>query len=154
MIVLNVINFFIVQQFASGTCYGDSGGPIMQYNQRVQRWYLAGITSYGSRWGCRDWSTSNVMTRVSVYRDFINKYVSVYSCSCRCPQGETTTVAFTTIDSAVECVDACISVPNNNCTVYNTYACRGQSCTYHSSNNQSRTNTSIYRSQQKSMFTF
>ena len=61
-------------QFCAGTrnggkdtCSGDSGGPLMMY--RDGRWYLMGITSFGSQ--CGDSNRPGVYTRVSYYSSFI-----------------------------------------------------------------------------------
>lgn len=54
----------------TGTCVGDSGGPL-QCNLRDGRWYLAGITSFGS--GCAKPGFPDVFVRVSEYSGWIEK---------------------------------------------------------------------------------
>jgi len=53
-----------------GTCIGDSGGPL-QCNMGDGRWYLAGITSFGS--GCARPGFPDVFTRLTHYLDWIEK---------------------------------------------------------------------------------
>ncbi|XP_045035418.1 trypsin-1 [Daphnia magna] len=53
---------------ASGTCVGDSGGPL-QCNLLDGRWYLAGITSFGS--GCAKPGFPDVFTRITYYLPWI-----------------------------------------------------------------------------------
>jgi len=53
----------------TGTCVGDSGGPL-QCSLRDGRWYLAGITSFGS--GCAKSGFPDVFTRLSYYIPWIN----------------------------------------------------------------------------------
>nr|CAH0109607.1 unnamed protein product [Daphnia galeata] len=54
----------------SGTCVGDSGGPL-QCSLRDGRWYLAGITSFGS--GCAKPGFPDVFTRLTYYLPWIRK---------------------------------------------------------------------------------
>lgn len=53
---------------STGTCVGDSGGPL-QCAQDDGRWYLAGITSFGS--GCAKPGFPDVYTRLSYYLPWI-----------------------------------------------------------------------------------
>jgi len=53
---------------STGTCVGDSGGPL-QCSLRDGRWYLAGITSFGS--GCAKSGFPDVFTRLSYYLPWI-----------------------------------------------------------------------------------
>ncbi|GJQ73915.1 hypothetical protein Trydic_g18849 [Trypoxylus dichotomus] len=53
---------------SSGTCVGDSGGPL-QCARRDGRWFLAGITSFGS--GCAKPGFPDVYTRMSYYLPWI-----------------------------------------------------------------------------------
>lgn len=54
------------------TCAGDSGGPIIALNQlRIP--YLVGVTSYGQ--GCAAAGSYGVYSRVSAFRNWIEKYV-------------------------------------------------------------------------------
>ncbi|CAB3379698.1 Hypothetical predicted protein [Cloeon dipterum] len=52
----------------SGTCLGDSGGPL-QCNMADGRWYLAGITAFGS--GCGRPGYPDVYTRLAYYLPWI-----------------------------------------------------------------------------------
>src|SRR5262249_13500285 len=51
----------------SGTCHGDSGGPI------VQNGAIVGTTSYGTTAGCRG---ASAMMRVDDNRDFLDPYIN------------------------------------------------------------------------------
>ncbi|KAJ4450266.1 hypothetical protein ANN_01686 [Periplaneta americana] len=53
---------------STGTCVGDSGGPL-QCSMMDGRWYLAGITSFGS--GCAKPGYPDVYTRLSFYLPWI-----------------------------------------------------------------------------------
>ncbi|CAF1353689.1 unnamed protein product [Adineta steineri] len=53
------------------TCQGDSGGPLMLFSN--DKWYLAGITSYGI--GCALPEYAGVYTRVSVYEAWIKCFL-------------------------------------------------------------------------------
>lgn len=53
---------------STGTCVGDSGGPL-QCSMVDGRWYLAGITSFGS--GCAKPGYPDVYTRLSFYLPWI-----------------------------------------------------------------------------------
>src|ERR1700722_17983589 len=99
-----------------------------------QGWTLVGLTSYGPE-PCAHSQYSDVYTRVSAYRSFINNHVPIYTCSCHCPEGTDSGQAFTTINSAEECVYACLTVPGNACLKSTTYACIYSRCSYHSSYN-------------------
>ena len=59
-----------------GTCVGDSGGPL-HCNMRDGRWYLAGITSFGS--GCAKPGFPDVFTRVNSYTDWITDVIEKYA---------------------------------------------------------------------------
>jgi len=52
----------------TGTCVGDSGGPL-QCNLKDGRWYLAGITSFGS--GCAKPGFPDVFVRITKYVGWI-----------------------------------------------------------------------------------
>ncbi|PSN37422.1 hypothetical protein C0J52_21081 [Blattella germanica] len=54
---------------STGTCVGDSGGPL-QCSMMDGRWYLAGITSFGS--GCAKPGYPDVYTRLSFYLPWIH----------------------------------------------------------------------------------
>ncbi|RZF47679.1 hypothetical protein LSTR_LSTR006315 [Laodelphax striatellus] len=54
---------------STGACIGDSGGPL-QCSQKDGRWYLLGITSFGS--GCAKPGYPDVYTRLSFYLPWIN----------------------------------------------------------------------------------
>lgn len=53
---------------STGTCVGDSGGPL-QCNMQDGHWYLAGITSFGS--GCAKPGYPDVYTHVPFYAKWI-----------------------------------------------------------------------------------
>jgi len=55
-----------------GTCIGDSGGPL-QCNMEDGRWYLAGITSFGS--GCAKAGYPDVFARLTHYVDWIQETI-------------------------------------------------------------------------------
>ncbi|XP_022247413.1 transmembrane protease serine 3-like, partial [Limulus polyphemus] len=50
-----------------GTCHGDSGGPFQC--KRGDKWYLAGLTSFGS--GCAKRGFPDVYTRITYFLDWI-----------------------------------------------------------------------------------
>lgn len=58
-----------------GTCVGDSGGPL-HCNMRDGRWYLVGITSFGS--GCAKPGIPDVFTRLTNYTQWIANTVRDY----------------------------------------------------------------------------
>lgn len=77
-ICIDAINDNVVQ-FCAGsrdgtkdTCAGDSGGPLMMFNDG--RWYLMGITSYGR--SCADPNQPGIYTRVSYYDSFIRSVIN------------------------------------------------------------------------------
>ena len=53
------------------TCHGDSGGPIVAYNQKRNAWVLLGIIIWGSE-RCAQPNKYIVSTRVSHYIEWIN----------------------------------------------------------------------------------
>eukprot|EP00095_Tigriopus_kingsejongensis_P001873 maker-scaffold70_size417918-snap-gene-1.16 protein:Tk01873 transcript:maker-scaffold70_size417918-snap-gene-1.16-mRNA-1 annotation:"hypothetical protein DAPPUDRAFT_330549" len=53
-----------------GTCVGDSGGPL-HCNMKDGRWYLAGVTSFGS--GCAKPGYPDVFVRMTYYIDWIHR---------------------------------------------------------------------------------
>ncbi|XP_046646403.1 trypsin-1-like [Daphnia pulicaria] len=57
-----------ITEGGAGTCVGDSGGPL-QCSLRDGRWYLAGITSFGS--GCAKPGFPDVFTRITYYLPWI-----------------------------------------------------------------------------------
>ncbi|KAK2726121.1 hypothetical protein QYM36_000544 [Artemia franciscana] len=59
-----------------GTCVGDSGGPL-QCSLKDGRWYLAGITSFGS--GCAKPGYPDVFTRLSYYMPWIRGKIRSFS---------------------------------------------------------------------------
>jgi len=59
----------------SGTCMGDSGGPL-QCKASDGKWYQVGITSWGIPCGNR--GLPDVFTRVSAYYDWIQKTINRY----------------------------------------------------------------------------
>ena len=75
---INSVNDNVVQ-FCAGsqdgrkdTCSGDSGGPLMMFSEG--RWYLMGITSYGS--SCADPNHPGIYTRVSYFDSFIRQIIN------------------------------------------------------------------------------
>ncbi|XP_063587215.1 chymotrypsinogen B-like isoform X3 [Penaeus indicus] len=58
-----------------GTCIGDSGGPL-QCNMLDGRWYLAGVTSFGS--GCAKPGFPDVYTRITYYLPWIKQQMRIY----------------------------------------------------------------------------
>ena len=52
------------------SCAGDSGGPLMARNIQTQRWYMAGIVSFGP-YPCARENKPAVYTNVSSYVDWI-----------------------------------------------------------------------------------
>ncbi|XP_018911793.2 chymotrypsin-like elastase family member 2A [Bemisia tabaci] len=60
----------------SGACVGDSGGPL-QCILKDGRWFLAGITSFGS--GCAKPGYPDVYTRLSFYVPWIRAQIKKYS---------------------------------------------------------------------------
>lgn len=57
----------------AGTCVGDSGGPL-QCNLKDGRWYLAGITSFGS--GCAKPGFPDVFSRITEYVSWITSVMT------------------------------------------------------------------------------
>ncbi|CAF0869291.1 unnamed protein product [Adineta steineri] len=60
---------------------------------------------------------------------------SRYMCTCECPRGASSGYAYSTVNSAAGCVDACKAVLPNRCLSKNTYACLGTNCAYSDSYN-------------------
>jgi secreted trypsin-like serine protease len=56
-------------------CQGDSGGPMLY--ERNGQWIVAGVTSFGSPFGCVTYANfpPNVYTRVSAYLPWIQSIV-------------------------------------------------------------------------------
>lgn len=54
---------------------GDSGGPL-QCNMKDGRWYLAGLTSFGS--GCAKPGFPDVFTRLTHYIEWINSTLALH----------------------------------------------------------------------------
>ncbi|XP_008485748.1 phenoloxidase-activating factor 1-like [Diaphorina citri] len=57
-----------------GYKWGDSGGPL-QCSLKDGRWYLAGITSFGS--GCAKSGYPDVYTKLSFYLPWIRKQINI-----------------------------------------------------------------------------
>ena len=66
-VILDVIFDFFFQ--------GDSGGPL-QCNMKDGRWYLAGLTSFGS--GCAKPGFPDVFTRLTHYIEWINSTLALH----------------------------------------------------------------------------
>ena len=79
----------------------------------------------------------------------IAQYASatIYECSCQCPYGSNSSLAFASENSSEACVTACMTSPFNPCVSANTYACSGTNCAYSSSydNSTTFTVTSLFR---------
>ncbi|XP_050720945.1 tryptase-like [Eriocheir sinensis] len=63
-----------VEGHGLGTCVGDSGGPL-QCNMKDGRWYLAGVTSFGS--GCAKPGFPDVYTRITHYLPWLKRQMRV-----------------------------------------------------------------------------
>ncbi|XP_077990317.1 atrial natriuretic peptide-converting enzyme-like [Glandiceps talaboti] len=55
------------------TCQGDSGGPLICLNEDDGKWFLHGVTSFGS--GCARQYLPGIYTKVSYYNDFIKTVI-------------------------------------------------------------------------------
>jgi secreted trypsin-like serine protease len=58
----------------SNICYGDSGGPLMQYNNN-KKWYIYGVSSLAlafQNYSCNPYKPS-YFTKISYYLDWIQK---------------------------------------------------------------------------------
>lgn len=53
-------------------CYGDSGGPLMEFNNN--QWLLMGITSASH--GCAQSGLASIFTRVSVFNEYIQSIIN------------------------------------------------------------------------------
>ncbi|XP_063063792.1 transmembrane protease serine 12 isoform X2 [Engraulis encrasicolus] len=53
------------------TCQGDSGGPLQCYSEEQDRFYLLGLTSFGSE--CARPKKPGVYTRASMYTDWMHR---------------------------------------------------------------------------------
>jgi len=74
----DVTETMICAGYAEGgkdACYGDSGGPLMVWQDNT--WRLAGLVSWGE--GCAEPGYYGVYTRVSKFTDFIYQYVPILS---------------------------------------------------------------------------
>jgi len=58
-----------------GTCFGDSGGPIVVQKQGQTRWTLAGIVSAGAL-KCSAENTYTIAMEMSFFMDFINSNIN------------------------------------------------------------------------------
>lgn len=56
-----------------GTCVGDSGGPL-HCNMKDGKWYLAGITSFGS--GCGKPGYPDVFTRLASFMPWVSDIIA------------------------------------------------------------------------------
>ncbi|XP_039223677.1 proproteinase E-like [Crotalus tigris] len=59
-------------------CNGDSGGPL-NCPAADGRWYVQGVTSFVSAWGCNTLKKPTVFTRVSAFIPWIEQVISSYS---------------------------------------------------------------------------
>lgn len=55
------------------TCFGDSGGPLIVFDNESSSWHLAGITSWG--FGCAERDFYGVYTRLKKYAVFISDQI-------------------------------------------------------------------------------
>ncbi|XP_057370014.1 serine proteinase stubble-like [Daphnia carinata] len=72
--VEHIPNIFICAGYADGkrdSCEGDSGGPMVI--QEGQSWVLAGVISWGI--GCAEANQPGVYTRISEFREWIDKII-------------------------------------------------------------------------------
>lgn len=53
-----------------GTCSGDSGGPLLAWDDRDKVWYLAGVVSFGAG-KCGSAGIPDVFSRVDQFIDWI-----------------------------------------------------------------------------------
>lgn len=53
-----------------GACYGDSGGPLMAWDEALQEWLQIGVVSWG-RAGCLGEESYSVFSRVAVYSGWV-----------------------------------------------------------------------------------
>ncbi|KAK6039825.1 trypsin [Cooperia oncophora] len=60
------------------SCQGDSGGPLVMKHNDSNRWYQAGIVSWGR--GCGEAGHAGVYSRPAAYCDFIEKYAGKNIC--------------------------------------------------------------------------
>jgi len=63
-----------VLEGGSGSCQGDSGGGLICYNRREQRWLVAGIVSYGL--GCARQNFPTVFARVNKFLPWIEETIA------------------------------------------------------------------------------
>lgn len=56
---------------------GDSGGPLQCFNEEDDRFYLSGITSFGS--GCASAKLPGVYVRTARYVGWLRSFVSIQS---------------------------------------------------------------------------
>ena len=72
------MQFFFLSDIACHIWFffqGDSGGPL-QCNMKDGRWYLAGLTSFGS--GCAKPGFPDVFTRLTHYLEWINSTLALH----------------------------------------------------------------------------
>jgi secreted trypsin-like serine protease len=86
------------------TCRGDSGGPLIVFDEESQSWRQAGITSWGI--GCAISEFSGVYTRIKNYASFISDNI--------CSDDETPTPAILSLDIDGLVVTANWHSPNND----------------------------------------
>lgn len=60
----------------SGVCFGDSGGPFVVPNQDSSAYLLAGLMSFIASEHCGDSAYADILTRISVFSNWINSYVN------------------------------------------------------------------------------
>ncbi|KAM3617258.1 uncharacterized protein V6R79_003998 [Siganus canaliculatus] len=58
-----------VMSGASDACQGDSGGPLQCYNEKEEKFYVVGVTSFGDKCGLPD--TPGIYARASRFADWM-----------------------------------------------------------------------------------
>jgi hypothetical protein len=99
------------------------------------QWELIGVSSFGG--GTANPHFGSGYTRITSSIAFIQENLHRTSmsptaiiCSCQCPRGTDSGYAYSTVNSLAGCVQACMAVTSNPCTMSNTLACLGSKCAY------------------------
>jgi elastase-2 len=67
----------IMPTSTAGVCFGDSGGPFVVPNQDTSAYLLAGLMSFIQSTYCGDTIYADILTRVSVFENWIDSVMSV-----------------------------------------------------------------------------